>query len=37
MVVNGYGKHLTNTEKKIHKPYKAEHKNTNIPTFRERL
>lgn len=24
-------------EKKIHKSYKAEHKNTNIPTFRESL
>lgn len=39
MVVNGCGKHLTKTEKKkkIHKLYKAEHKNTNIPTFRESL
>lgn len=36
MVVNGYGKYLTK-KKKIYKPYKAEHKNTNIPTFRESL
>lgn len=37
MAVNGYGKYLTKREKKIHKSYKAEHKNTNIPTFRESL
>lgn len=37
MVVNGYGKYLTKKKTKIRKSYKAEHKNTNIPTFRESL
>ena len=37
MVLNGYGKYLTEKETKIHKSYEAEHKNTNIPTFRESL
>lgn len=30
-------KYLTKKGGKIHKSYKAEHKNTNIPTFRESL
>lgn len=29
--------HQDGKKKKIHKLYKAEHKNTNIPTFRESL
>lgn len=37
MVVNGYGKCLTKKGEKIYKPYKAELKISNIPTFRESL